>query len=158
MQMQIQIPMSPATMACSFLILALVLGVFGEGALRSLSPARHLPELLEDDVTGQHPRHDPDHDHHLCQWPQQVYLANSCFSFHLHSLLRGTVAAIDRFTSRNPPFSSGSQFTKFTTSMSQRAITVFGLVAAGGAGYYLYHAGGDPKVAQKMAQGAQLQY
>jgi hypothetical protein len=40
--------------------------------------------------------------------------------------------------------------------MSQRAITVFGLVAAGGAGYYLYHAGGDPKVAQKMAQGAQL--
>jgi hypothetical protein len=42
--------------------------------------------------------------------------------------------------------------------MSQRAITVFGLVAAGGAGYYLYNAGGDPKVAQKMAQGAQLQY
>lgn len=37
--------------------------------------------------------------------------------------------------------------------MSRRAVTVLGLAAAGGAGYYLYSAGGDPKVAQKMAEG-----
>jgi len=36
--------------------------------------------------------------------------------------------------------------------MSRRSITVLGLAVAGGAGYYLYSAGGDPKVAQKMAE------
>jgi len=33
--------------------------------------------------------------------------------------------------------------------MSRRAVTFTGLAVAGGAGYYLYSAGGNPKVAQK---------
>ncbi|KAF7506078.1 hypothetical protein GJ744_012229 [Endocarpon pusillum] len=33
--------------------------------------------------------------------------------------------------------------------MSRRAVTAAGLAAAGGVGYYLYKAGGDPKVAEK---------
>ncbi|KAJ9625373.1 uncharacterized protein PV06_07605 [Exophiala oligosperma] len=33
--------------------------------------------------------------------------------------------------------------------MSRRGLTIAGLALAGGAGYYLYSAGGDPKVAQK---------
>ena len=37
--------------------------------------------------------------------------------------------------------------------MSRRGITVLGLAAAGGVGYYLYNAGGDPKVAQKNIEG-----
>ena len=37
--------------------------------------------------------------------------------------------------------------------MSKRAIQVLGLGAVGGAGYYLYSAGGDPKAAQKHAEG-----
>ena len=36
--------------------------------------------------------------------------------------------------------------------MSRRAVTTLGLLAAGGAGYYFYQAGGDPKTAQKMAE------
>jgi hypothetical protein len=40
--------------------------------------------------------------------------------------------------------------------MSGRAVRILGLVAAGGAGYYLYTAGGDPKVAQKQAEGILL--
>lgn len=38
--------------------------------------------------------------------------------------------------------------------MSRRGITILGLAAAGGIGYYLYNAGGDPKVAQKQFEGA----
>lgn len=37
--------------------------------------------------------------------------------------------------------------------MSRRNVTILGLAVAGGAGYYLYNAGGDPKVAQKQAEG-----
>jgi hypothetical protein len=37
--------------------------------------------------------------------------------------------------------------------MSKRNIGVLGAVAAAGAGYYLYAAGGDPKVAQKKIKG-----
>jgi hypothetical protein len=37
--------------------------------------------------------------------------------------------------------------------MSRRALTIGGLVVAGGVGYYLYSAGGDPKVAQKNFEG-----
>jgi hypothetical protein len=37
--------------------------------------------------------------------------------------------------------------------MSRRGIQVLGLAAAGGVGYYLYNAGGDPKLAQKQAEG-----
>jgi len=37
--------------------------------------------------------------------------------------------------------------------MPRRALTIGGLVVAGAAGYYLYHAGGDPKVAQKNFEG-----
>lgn len=37
--------------------------------------------------------------------------------------------------------------------MSRRGLTILGLAAAGGAGYYLYSAGGDPKVAQKNFEG-----
>ena len=37
--------------------------------------------------------------------------------------------------------------------MSQRALTLGGLAVAGGVGYYLYTAGGDPKVAQKQFEG-----
>ncbi|EXJ84927.1 hypothetical protein A1O3_05602 [Capronia epimyces CBS 606.96] len=33
--------------------------------------------------------------------------------------------------------------------MSRRGLTVAGLAIAGGAGYYLYNAGGDPKTAEK---------
>ncbi|KPI41161.1 uncharacterized protein AB675_7877 [Cyphellophora attinorum] len=36
--------------------------------------------------------------------------------------------------------------------MSRRGIQVLGLAAAGGVGYYLYNAGGDPKLAQKQAE------
>jgi len=34
--------------------------------------------------------------------------------------------------------------------MSRRGLTVAGLAVAGGAGYYLYSAGGSPKVAEKQ--------
>lgn len=37
--------------------------------------------------------------------------------------------------------------------MSARAWQVGGLAVAGGVGYYLYQAGGDPKTAQKKAEG-----
>lgn len=37
--------------------------------------------------------------------------------------------------------------------MSRRALTIGGLIIAGGAGYYLYSAGGDPKLAQKNLEG-----
>jgi len=36
--------------------------------------------------------------------------------------------------------------------MSNRVFTIGGLAVAGGVGYYLYAAGGDPKVAQKQAE------
>ena len=36
--------------------------------------------------------------------------------------------------------------------MSKRLLQSLGVVAAGGAGYYLYTAGGNPKVAEKMAE------
>ena len=36
--------------------------------------------------------------------------------------------------------------------MSNRALPVIGLAAAGGVGYYLYSAGGDPKLAEKKAE------
>ena len=37
--------------------------------------------------------------------------------------------------------------------MSQRALQVGGLAVLGGVGYYFYQAGGDPKAAQKKAEG-----
>lgn len=37
--------------------------------------------------------------------------------------------------------------------MPNRAVTIGGLAVAGGVGYYLYSAGGDPKVAKKQAEG-----
>jgi hypothetical protein len=60
---------------------------------------------------------------------------------------------IDRYTSRNPPFYQAQQLKRAST-MSRRALTIGGLVVAAGAGYYLYAAGGDPKVAQKNIEGA----
>ena len=39
-----------------------------------------------------------------------------------------------------------------STSMSRRAVGVIGAAALGGAGYYFYRAGGDPKTAQKIAE------
>lgn len=36
--------------------------------------------------------------------------------------------------------------------MSKRAYTAIGVAAAGGVGYYLYQAGGDPKVARKEVE------
>jgi hypothetical protein len=36
---------------------------------------------------------------------------------------------------------------------SNRVVTLLGAAAAGGVGYYLYTAGGDPKAAQKKAEG-----
>lgn len=36
--------------------------------------------------------------------------------------------------------------------MAGRFVKVAGVAAAGGIGYYLYQAGGDPKVAQKQAE------
>jgi hypothetical protein len=62
---------------------------------------------------------------------------------------------IDRYTSRNPPFYQAQQLKKAST-MSRRALTIGGLVVAGAAGYYLYSAGGDPKVAQKNFEGMWL--
>lgn len=38
--------------------------------------------------------------------------------------------------------------------MAKGGIKVLGLAAAGGVGYYLYAAGGDPKVAQKKFERA----
>lgn len=40
--------------------------------------------------------------------------------------------------------------------MSARFWQITGLAAAGGIGYYLYNAGGDPKLAQKKAEGKAL--
>ena len=37
--------------------------------------------------------------------------------------------------------------------MSRRGVTALGIAAAGGVGYYLYSAGGNPKVAQKQFEG-----
>lgn len=37
--------------------------------------------------------------------------------------------------------------------MSRRGLTIAGLAVAGGAGYYLYSAGGSPKVAEKQFEG-----
>lgn len=37
--------------------------------------------------------------------------------------------------------------------MSRRGLTAVGVAAAGGIGYYLYKAGGDPKVAEKDFEG-----
>lgn len=37
--------------------------------------------------------------------------------------------------------------------MSNRALQVGGLAVLGGVGYYMYKAGGDPKAAQKHAEG-----
>ena len=37
--------------------------------------------------------------------------------------------------------------------MAGRVVKIGGVLAAAGAGYYLYTAGGDPKVAQKQAEG-----
>lgn len=37
--------------------------------------------------------------------------------------------------------------------MSQRALQVGGVALVGGVGYYMYKAGGDPKAAQKRAEG-----
>lgn len=42
--------------------------------------------------------------------------------------------------------------------MSRRALTIGGLLVAGGAGYYLYSAGGDPKVAQKNLEGMSFHF
>lgn len=39
--------------------------------------------------------------------------------------------------------------------MSNRALQVGGLALLGGVGYYMYRAGGDPKTAQKHAEGKQ---
>jgi hypothetical protein len=36
--------------------------------------------------------------------------------------------------------------------MSGRAVPALGAIAAGGIGYYLYTAGGDPKLAEKKAE------
>jgi hypothetical protein len=37
--------------------------------------------------------------------------------------------------------------------MVNRAVTIGGVAVASGIGYYFYAAGGDPKVAQKKAEG-----
>jgi hypothetical protein len=39
-----------------------------------------------------------------------------------------------------------------TINMSNRALPALGAIAAGGVGYYLYTAGGDPKLAEKKAE------
>lgn len=43
-------------------------------------------------------------------------------------------------------------FSNTYSTMSRRTITTVGLIGAAGVGYYFYSAGGDPKVAQKMAE------
>ena len=58
---------------------------------------------------------------------------------------------IEQFSSRNPPFLRHYQINPFYT-MAGRAVKLGGVLAAAGAGYYLYTAGGDPKVAQKQAE------
>ena len=58
---------------------------------------------------------------------------------------------IERFTSRNPPFLN--HFKTKSSIMSNRALQIGGLAVAGGVGYYLYNAGGDPKVAEKKMEG-----
>ena len=40
-------------------------------------------------------------------------------------------------------------------TMSKRFLTAGALALAGGAGYYMYQAGGDPKAAEKRAEGMQ---
>lgn len=42
--------------------------------------------------------------------------------------------------------------------MSQRAVTIGGGALLAGVGYYLYAAGGDPKVAEKKFEGALRYY
>ena len=36
--------------------------------------------------------------------------------------------------------------------MSRRGVTILGLTVVGAGGYYLYTAGGDPKLAEKKAE------
>jgi hypothetical protein len=69
-----------------------------------------------------------------------------------HSVIAEKKLTIDRYTSRNPPFYQAQQL-KGAPTMSRRVLTIGGLVIVGGAGYYLYSAGGDPKVAQKNFEG-----
>lgn len=45
-----------------------------------------------------------------------------------------------------------------STAMSQRAVTIGGGALLAGVGYYLYAAGGDPKVAEKKFEGALRYY
>merc|ERR1712225_17802 len=66
-------------------------------------------------------------------------------------ILHYNQAAIERFSSGNPPFLNHFHTTK-SSIMSRRGLTIAGLALAGGAGYYLYSAGGDPKVAQKKME------
>lgn len=42
--------------------------------------------------------------------------------------------------------------------MPNRGVTIGGLAVAGGVGYYLYSAGGDPKVAEKKFEGTSSQH
>jgi len=62
-------------------------------------------------------------------------------------------STIEQFGGKRNPFEG--HFAKNLNKslvMSRRGLTALGLVAAGGAGYYLYNAGGDPKVAQKQVE------
>jgi hypothetical protein len=47
---------------------------------------------------------------------------------------------------------STTNYKSQSSIMSNRALPVIGLAAAGGVGYYLYSAGGDPKLAEKKAE------
>jgi hypothetical protein len=57
-----------------------------------------------------------------------------------------------RLSSSNQPEYYPNLFTFLTNTMSGRAVPALGALAAGGIGYYLYTAGGDPKLAEKKAE------
>jgi hypothetical protein len=57
-----------------------------------------------------------------------------------------------RLSSSNQPENYPNLSTFPTNTMSGRAVPALGALAAGGIGYYLYTAGGDPKLAEKKAE------
>lgn len=68
------------------------------------------------------------------------------------SKYRRTGSIIPLGTSQSPTCNKLKLYLK--TMAGRQAATVGGLALAGGVGYYLYSAGGDPKLAEKKAERA----
>jgi hypothetical protein len=93
-------------------------------------------------------RHDVNLDkhHHL---PLISICGLPCTSQSIHAQYDYDYQA--QFSSNKPEYHS-NLFTFLSITMSGRAVPALGALAAGGIGYYLYTAGGDPKLAEKKAE------